>query len=58
MKQEHTDWGARNLKGHVTWVREGRAQAEEFIANRRELGHTDALVTRTRTDWEQATAPF
>lgn len=48
---EHVDYGVRTGKG-ITWCREGgREQAIEHIRNRRLLGFSAELVTRTRTDW-------
>lgn len=49
-----TDWGVRDRAGAVTWVREGRDAAERHAAGRRELGYDAQLVTRRRTDWEEA----
>ena len=49
-----TDWGVRDRAGAVTWVREGREEAQRHVFDRRDLGHHAQLVTRRRTAWEDA----
>lgn len=49
-----TDWGVRDRKGAVTWVREGREAAQAHVFGRRDMGHHAQLVVRRRTAWEDA----
>ena len=49
-----TDWGVRDRAGVVMWVREGREAAQRHVFDRLDLGHRAQLVTRRRTEWEDA----